>query len=102
MPTPVGVGIPQAHFNLHEAPFNIFFIRGEVHPGWKFSFYFQAEALPHFAEVFQVQKAASLTAAKASRGSVSNSDWSYGGQQGLTPTLTVSVSQLVPFFFAGW
>ena len=24
MPTPVGVGIPQAHFNLHEAPFNIF------------------------------------------------------------------------------
>ena len=53
MPTPVGVGILQAIFQLvHEAYFQLIFSRGGVHQEWNFSFYFQTEALPHFAEVF--------------------------------------------------
>ena len=49
IPTPVGVGIPQAHLQVGE-PFYIFYShRGEVHPVWSFRsgtlhYTFQAEA----------------------------------------------------------
>ena len=83
MPTPVGVGNPQAPLNCTRPFLILVFLQvGEV---------FRVE------RKFSDSEAAFPDSCLASRSLSPNSDWLYKGQQGFTPTLIVSIFLSVPF-----